>query len=172
MQQKRLFTLIAMGGVVGLSSVIAAVAEADHRPTDAEIEFAKGTSDLMTNTVVAALVQEIGETTPQNAEQGKQSISLVFDDRNHNMRLVGTLDPLRDNDYPEDRFEQVALANAMSGTPFTSVEKDEGRWYYRRSIPLSNFAPQCAMCHDNFTSLSSSTWVGALMLRIPINTGR
>ncbi|MBX3161437.1 MAG: hypothetical protein KF773_36085 [Deltaproteobacteria bacterium] len=122
----------------------------------------------MTNTVVAALVQEIGETTPSNVAQGNQSISLIFNDRNHDMRLVGRLSPLRHNDYPEDRFERDALDDAMSGTPRTSVERVNGQWTYRRSIPLSNFAPQCKMCHSNFAALSSSAWVGALMLRIPI----
>jgi len=171
---KRLVTLVGVIAGVGLVGAIGAVAQAHHGdndpPTTAEIDTAKGTSDLMTNTVVAALVQEIGETTPANAAQGSTSISLVFNDRNHDMRLVGTLQPLRNNDYPEDRFERTALTNAMSGTPFTSVERVDGTWYYRRSVPLSNFAPQCKMCHANFAALSSSDWVGALMLRIPINT--
>jgi len=166
---RRLATLCAGFGTVGLGVTITiANADGNHPPSASEVEFAKGTSDLMTNTVVAALVQEIGETTPQNAEQGKLSISLVFNDRNHDMRLVGTLQPLRANDYPEDQFEREALALAMTGQADTAVQRVEGRWYYRRSIPLSNFAPQCQMCHPNFASLSSSDWVGALMLRVPI----
>lgn len=169
MKYKWLAMLCAGFGTAGLGVTIT-VANADHGhpPSQSEIDFAKGTSDLMTNTVVAALVQEIGETTPQNAEQGKLSIGLVFNDRNHDMRLVGTLQPLASNDYPEDQFEREALALAMTGQADTAVQKVEGRWYYRRSIPLSNFAPQCQMCHANFASLSSSDWVGALMLRVPI----
>jgi hypothetical protein len=137
-------------------------------PTQAQIDFAVETSDLMTATVVAALVQEIGETTVDNVAQGNLSIGLIFDDRNHNMRLVGELEPLSDNDYPRDDFEEDALADALAGQPRTSVEKVSGQWYYRRSIPLSNFAPQCALCHENFADLPASEYVGALMLRIPI----
>ena len=48
------------------------------------------------------------------------------------------------------------------------VDRDRGRWYFRRSIPLSNFQPQCALCHPNFGGLPSTAWVGALMLRVPI----
>jgi hypothetical protein len=86
------------------------------------------------------------------------------------MRLVGTLDPLHENDRPQDSFERTALAKAMTGVAFTNVERDQGQWFYRRSVPLSNFAPQCQMCHANFASLASSDWVGALMIRVPIDT--
>lgn len=150
-----------------LSSDVVAKKKNDP-PTDAAIAFATETSDLMTATVVAALVQEIGETTPENAAHGSLSISLIFDDDNHNMRLVGDLEPLRDNDYPRDDFEDEALDEALNGQPLTSVEKVHGQWYYRRSIPLSNFAPQCATCHENFADLAATEYVGALMLRIPI----
>jgi hypothetical protein len=162
-------------GVVAVAGTCAfgVVAEA-HRnhgsPTAAEIEFARQTSDLMTNTVVAALLQEINETTPANVAQGNLSIGLVFNDHNKDMRLVGRLQPLRHNDYPEDDFEHRALNSAMTGVAVAEVDRDEGRWYYRRSIPLSNFQAQCAMCHSNFVGLPSTAWVGALMLRIPIDT--
>jgi hypothetical protein len=167
--------LAILGGVLGLVGATGAVALAHHDddpPSAAEIAEAQGTSDLMTNTVVAALVQEIGETTPANAAQGSVSIGLVFNDRNHDMRLVGNLQPLSSNDYPRDSFERTALTKAMTGQPFTAVEHDEGDWFYRRSIPLSNFAPQCQMCHPNFVGKASTDWVGALMLRVPINTHR
>ena len=174
MKHKRLATIVGAVGIVGATCAVGAIAEA-HRnnhdsPTADEIEIARGTSDLMTNTVIAALLQEISETTPQNAAQGSRSIGLVFNDHNRDMRLVGKLQPLSHNDYPSDSFERRALDSAMSGVPTTSVERDEGRWYYRRSIPLSNFQPQCAMCHDNFKGLATTDWVGALMLRVPIET--
>lgn len=153
---------------VVLSGIGAAYAGNNQMPPAAEIAFAEETADLMTNTVVAALLQEINETTPANAAQGSRSISLVFNDHNHDMRLVGTLDPLRDNDYPEDDFEVTALENAMSGVPTTTVERVKGKWYHRRSIPLSNFQAECGMCHANFVGLPATAWVGALMLRVPI----
>lgn len=84
------------------------------------------------------------------------------------MRLVGALQPLSDNDYPQDPFEEGALARAMSGQATTNVQKVEGEWVYRRSVALSNFDPACAMCHANFGPVNSSQWVGALMLKVPI----
>lgn len=161
--------LIALASIFAASLMTTdASAGKKKTPSAAAIAFAQETSDLMTNTVVAALLQEIGETTAGNVAQGNLSIGLVFDDANLNMRLVGDLDPLSDNDYPRDNFEEDALAQAMAGLAATSVETVSGKWYYRRSIPLSNFAPQCALCHDNFVGLASSEYVGALMLRIPI----
>jgi len=141
----------------------------DFAPTTAQITFAQETSDLMRNTVVAALIQEIEETTPANVEQGKHSISLIFDDQNINMRLVGTIGPLRNNDRPRDSFERQANSLALMGQESTSVQRVDDKWYYRRSIPLSNFKPQCALCHTNYPPGPTSDLVGALMLRIPIN---
>lgn len=144
-------------------------AKADEDPPSAEaVAFAQRTSDLMTNTVVAALLQEINETTVDNVQEGNLSIGLVFDDANPSMRLVGTLDPLSENDRPRDDFEEDALDLALAGQPYTDVQRVQGKWYYRRSIPLSNFAPQCALCHDNFVGMPSTELVGALMLRVPI----
>jgi hypothetical protein len=122
----------------------------------------------MLATLFAALLQEFAETTPANVEEGKASISLIFHDRNKNMRLVGVLDPLRANDVPEDSFEASALDSAMSGNNSTSVEKVQGKWFYRRSVALSNFHPACAMCHVNFGPVDATQWVGALMLRVPV----
>src|SRR5262245_51258588 len=151
--------------------VVTGVAQNEkHAPTQPEIDFAKQTSDLMTATLFAALVQEFDETTPENVPQGIQSIGLIFNDRNTNMRLVGTFQPLSNNDLPRDSFENTALARALTGEAFTAVEKVEGDLVYRRSIPLSNFRVECAMCHANFPAVPNATdWVGALMLKVPIN---
>jgi hypothetical protein len=88
------------------------------------------------------------------------------------MRLVGTLDPLSANDLPQDPFEQSALASALQGQPSVSVQKDQGKWYYRRSVPLSNFSPACVMCHANFGPPNATQWVGALMLRVPVTDAK
>lgn len=143
-------------------------AHADSPPTPQQVQFAQRTSDLMLATLFAALLQEFAETTPANVEEGKHSISLIFDDRNEAMRLVGTLQPLRSNDFPQDSFETTALARAMQGDNYTDVQKDQGKWYYRRSVALSNFHPACSMCHTNFGPVNASQWVGALMLRVPV----
>jgi len=166
--------MLGVVGIVGGTFAVGTIAEA-HRnhhdsPTAAEVEFARGTSDLMANTVVAALLQEISETTPANVAQGNFSIGLIFNDHNRDMRLVGTLQPLSQNDYPADGFERRALDSALTGVPTTSVERVDGQWYYRRSIPLRNSHPQCAMCHSNYSGLAATEWVGALMLRVPADT--
>ena len=137
-------------------------------PSQEQIDFATETSDLLLATLFAALTQEFDETTPSNVEEGKRSISLVFNDRNNDMRLVGTFDPLRQNDRPRDAFERAALQRALTGQPYTAVQLDDDQWYYRRSVPLSNFRMECALCHTNFPPGPTPDWVGALMLRVPI----
>ena len=141
---------------------------ADAPPSAAQVAFAQRSSDLMLATIVAALLQEFAETTPANVEEGKHSISLIFDDRNDSMRLIGDQQPIRDNDVPQDSFEATALDRAMQGQPHTAVEKVQGKWAYRRSVPLSNFHPACSMCHNNFGPVDTSHWVGALVLTVPV----
>jgi hypothetical protein len=155
-----------------LSACLAALAPqgnalADRPPDPAQVEFAQRTSDLMLATLFAALLQEFAETTPDNVEEGKRSISLIFHDRNKSMRLVGTLQPLRANDAPQDSFEQAALALAMQGQNHDEVQRSQGKWYYRRSVALSNFHAACSMCHTNFGPVDATRFVGALMLRVP-----
>ena len=163
-------SIAALVIVLGVTA-FARVGRADgkhHEPSQAAVTFATQAADLMQATLFAALLQEFAETTPANVAQGKQSIGLIFDDDNHSMRLVGALQPLSDNDYPEDTFEATALQKAMIGQGATSVERVKGKWYYRRSIPLSNFHQACSMCHSNFGPVDATQFVGALMLRVPL----
>ncbi len=159
-----IFVLIVVIGV-GFTGIARGF---DIPPPSGQVAFAEQTSDLMLNTLFAALTQEFDETTVDNVEQGKQSISLIFNDHNKDMRLVGTVGPLKQNDRPSDRFERQANTLAMTGEAYTSVQRVDDKWYYRRSIPLSNFRAECAMCHVNFPAGPTSDWVGALMLRVPI----
>lgn len=159
--------LLFTGLLTGLG-LTASAHDADNPPASDQVATAQKTSDLMLATLFAALTQEFDETTVDNAEEGKRSISLVFNDRNEDMRLVGTLSPLRANDRPQDAFERKAHLLALSGQAYTAVERVDDRWYYRRSIPLSNFRAECATCHHNFPAGPTPDWVGALMLRVPI----
>jgi hypothetical protein len=129
--------------------------------------------------LVAALFTEFDETILANVEHGKQAISLIFNDVNRDIRLVGTFDPLLggDNDLPSDAFEETALGLALNGQAHTAVANVDDRWYYRRSIPLSNTLHEnCVLCHTNSTdkffkqTKNPEQWVGALVLRVPINT--
>ena len=161
---------------IGLT-VAAAARDGDDRPSSGQIAFAQEVSDLMLNELVAALFQEFDETTAANVEHGKQAISLIFNDVNRDMRLIGTFGPLLGgrNDRPDDSFERAALSRALTGQAHTAVQKVNDRWYYRRSVPLSNTMHQaCVLCHTNFTPAlfenNPGQLVGALVLGVPIRS--
>ena len=172
---KRVIALVVLLTVVA----VAGFGRTDNPPSDEEVAFAQRTSNLMVNELVAALFQEFDETTPGNVEEGKHAISLIFNDSNRDMRLIGSFAPLQGgaNDLPSDSFEQTALSQALQGQANTSVELVGDTWYYRRSVPLSNtFHQSCVLCHTNFTdkffkhTRNPGQWVGALTLRVPIPT--
>jgi hypothetical protein len=174
MKIKRIVALVAMLIVAGLTGL----GYTHNHPSNEAVAFAKTTSDLMLNELKAALFQEFDETTPDNVEHGKQAISLIFNDANRDMRLLGVFAPLLGgaNDLPTDSFEMRSLARARQGESITSVERMDGRWYYRRSLALSNtFHQACVQCHTNFTpqffqqTNNPGQWVGALTVRIPIH---
>jgi hypothetical protein len=165
--------------VAVLGATVAVRARDGGPPSPAEVTNAQQISDLMVNELVAALFQEFNETTPQNADQGKKAISLIFNDHNRDMRLIGSFAPLLggQNDRPSGDFESTALSRALTGQTHAGVVKVNDIWYYKRSVPLSNtFHPACVMCHANFTAqFFNSTnnpgqWVGALVLSVPIKS--
>ena len=172
MKTKRIIGLIVLLTIVG----IAGFGSTDNPPSNEEVGFAQRTSDLLLNELLAALFKEFDETTAANVEEGKQAISLIFNNSNRDMRLIGTFDPLGgNNDLPRDAFEQTALGLALQGQAHTSVERVGDQWFYRRSIALSNtFHQSCALCHTNFNERffrrthNPEQWVGALTLRVPI----
>ena len=166
-----LFVLITAAGLVAFARVN------NDPPTDAQKEVAVKTADLLQAEVFAALLQEFGETTPENVEQGKRAVSLIFHDANRDIRLIGAFNPLLggNNNIPSDPFEQESLALALQGKPNQTVERHGNRWYVRRSVALSNsFHTSCALCHANFTpqffeqTNNPGQWVGALTLRVQV----
>lgn len=176
MQKKILaIGLAAFIAVAGLSmSVLRADDDDDGgAPTAAQITFAEETSGTLINSLLAGLVDTFLATTavPNNVAEGNQSISLIFDDRNRNIRLVGNLDPLSERNRPRDSFEVDALAAALGGGTFTAVEQVSDRFFFRSSVPLANFIAECALCHSNFGAPTGTDWTGALMVRVPIPTG-
>ena len=172
--------IVVTACLTGLGLAAVTDASDDNRPTNRQIAFAQQVSDLMVNEIVAALFAEFDETTPQNVEHGKQAISLIFNDINRDMRLIGAFGPLLggSNDRPSDRFEQTALRAALAtGDAQTAVQKVNDQWVYRRSVPLTNaMHPNCVLCHTNFTSEffertgNPEQRVGALVLSVPIRT--
>jgi len=175
-----LFGIAAAACIAALGAAAMVYAGDDgNRPSSDQVATAQGTSDLMVNELVAALFQEFNETTPQNVDQGKKAISLIFNDLNRDMRLIGTFAPLLGgrNDRPSDDFETAALKAALAGQPLTSVEKVDDTWFFRRSVPLSNtFHKNCVLCHANFTqdffdsTNNPGQWVGALVVAVPIRS--
>ena len=123
--------LLVCGVVAGFVTALSLgiVAYADDIPLPQATDSARKTSDLLLNTLFAALGQEFAETTNENVELGKKSISLIFNDKNKDMRLVGTLQPLRAKDVPQDSFEMTALAYAMNGQNYNDVQRVDDRWY-------------------------------------------
>ena len=173
MKIKRVIALVVLLTAV----VLTGLGHTNDSPSNEAIGFAQRTSDLMLNELLAALFKEFDETTPANVEEGKQAISLIFNDSNRDMRLIGVFPPLQGgiNDLPSDLFERKSLALALKGQANTSVERVNNRWYYRRSVALSNtFHQACVLCHTNFTpqffqqTNNPGQWVGALTLRVPI----
>jgi hypothetical protein len=169
--------VVAWVGTIGVAGTTASQGR-DDPPSARGVAFAQQVSDLLLNELVAALFQEFDETTPANVEHGKQAISLIFNDLNRDIRLVGTFQPLGgDNALPDGNFESRALQLALEGESHTAVQKVNNAWYYRRSIPLSNtLHTACVQCHENFTprffaqTNNPGQWVGMLALRVPIDT--
>ncbi|MFL6332452.1 MAG: hypothetical protein ACJ754_03825 [Pyrinomonadaceae bacterium] len=176
MRHPKMKRAVALVILLAIAAIVAYGRVNNDPPTDAEKEVAVQTANLLQREVFAALLQEFGETTPENAEQGKQAISLIFHDANRDLRLIGTFNPVGgNNNLPSDPFEQESLALALQGHGNTTVERHGNRWYYRRSIPLSNaIHTSCALCHTNFTpqffeqTHNPDQWVGALTLRVPV----
>jgi hypothetical protein len=177
MRDTKIKRAVALVILIAAVSLVAFARVNNSSPTNEEKETAVQTANLLENEVFAALLKEFGETTPENVEQGKQAISLIFHDANRDIRLIGSFGPLLggNNNIPSDDFEQQSLALALQGLPNTTVERHGNRWYYRRSIALSNaIHTSCAQCHTNFTpAFFQSTnnpgqWVGALTLRVPV----
>ncbi len=168
LKMKRVIVLVVLLTVVA----VAGLASADNFPSYEDRAAAEKTGQLLHNELFAALIQEFNETTAENVEEGKHAISLIFNNSNRDMRLVGILPPLLGgpNNLPTDSFERRSLALALQGQENHSIERVGDRWYYRRSDPLSNtFHPNCVLCHQNFTNLlNNGQWVGALMMRVPI----
>lgn len=164
-------TMVSLAVILSVTLSVVNPVVADSPPSQAEIDFATETADLLQAELFAALLQEFAETTPANVEHGKLAISLIFADDNTAFRLVGELAPLRDNDKPKGTFEKESLALALTGAGNEKVEKVSGKYYLRRSIPLSNFDPSCVMCHGNFGEPNAEQWVGALMLKVPTDPG-
>src|SRR5262249_19073588 len=91
MKIKRVIALAVLLSVAGLTGL----GYTYDSPSNEEVAFAQKTSDLMLNELLAALFQEFNETTPDNVEHGKQAISLIFNDANRDMRLIGIFPPLQ-----------------------------------------------------------------------------
>lgn len=148
------------------------IIQADEPPKQAEIDFATEVKNTLRDRLFALLLNEFASTTAENFEAGNEAILLVFDDNNGCFRLVGDSEPLRKNDLPNDAWEGEALEAAKKGGGFgPDVREVNGKYYIRESIALANFDPSCSICHQNFGPVDAEQYVGALMLRVPVQPG-
>ena len=146
------------------------IIQADPPPKQAEIDFAMEVKNTLRDRLMALLLNEFENTTPENFEAGNEAISLVFDDNNPSFRLVGDFGPLRKSDLPSDSWEKDALEAAKIGFGFgPDVRKVNDKYYTRESIALANFDPSCSICHQNFGPVDPKQYVGALMLRVSVH---
>lgn len=157
---------LAFAGTLGAAVLMS------HTPvqatTDAEVESAQLTADMMTNALVAALLQVIAETTPENVEEGNRLVSLIFGESNDSIRLIGEFAPIEpDAAEPHGGFEQQALTLALQGQGLEVVQGGK----LRRSIPLQFSVSQCALCHDGWEAegIELGDYVGALVIKVPLN---
>jgi hypothetical protein len=174
-----LLPLLVIGfGIASITGAYATSNNNNNPPTQSQVGFATKVADRMQTELFAALLNEFEFTAtspdPDKVPVGNHAISLIFNDKNRDMRLIGTVKPLRKNDLPSDDFERTANMKTLAGVltidkPYTSVERVKDQWYYRRAVPLSNFSPACVLCHTNFGKTpNANEWVGALALRVPI----
>jgi hypothetical protein len=179
MKIKRAIALVILLAAVGVASFgrpgNATLNPDNNPPSNDQEAFAQQTSELLHNELVTALFQEFNETTAENVAHGKQAISLIFNNANRDIRLIGVFGPLLggNNNLPSDVFEGRSLVKALQGQENRSVERVGNQWYLRRSFPLSNtFHTSCVLCHTNFNSQlftnNPGQWVGALTIRVPI----
>jgi hypothetical protein len=181
MRLKKLIVQAVIASVLvigfGMTAITGSLATSYGQPSAQSIAYAKETTDILQARLLAALGQEFAATTAATAPKASDAISLIFDDDNHSMRLVGTVGPLRRNDYPKDKFEQMVVARALNeqlpfdpANPINAVEGKPGAWYYRRALPVNNkMAPSCVLCHVNYGSLpANKQTVGVLALKVPI----
>ena len=178
LKESAFHAVLVTGLVAGLGAAAIAFKSKqgnDDFPSQAEIDFADEANLILTNGMLAGLVDIFVNTTPANNERGQDAIRTIFDNRNLNLRLVsnGINNPQLggSNNLPRDDFEEEALASALaleSGnfvTPPALVEED-GEFSIRRTFPLQSVAAlNCAVCHSTFTE---GELTGMLVLSTPI----
>ena len=142
--------LLVTGLLTGFG--LTAIAHDDgHPPSTEQIAFAQRTSDLLLATLFAALTQEFDETTVRQCGGG-QAVHLAGVQRPEQRYAAGrhlrarsrrTTAPATPSSVPRSGLR-------WTGQPPTAVQRVDDQWFYRRSIPLSNFRVECALCHTNF----------------------
>ena len=173
-----LFGVVITACLAACGLAVIAHAHDDETPSTRQIAFAQDVSDLLVNEVVAALFKEFDETTPQNVEHGKQAISLIFNDVNRDIRLIGAFGPLLGgaNDRPGDRFETHRAQTARSPARITppcrrSTTPGTIAARFRSATRCTRIA--CSVTRISRPTSSTHTnnpgqWVGALVLGVPI----
>jgi hypothetical protein len=138
----------------------------DSPPSPDDIAFARSTALMLADDLFAALAQQSAVTVPENVAQGNLALSLLFDSSSY--RLVGDIDPIDPDNEPRDSFERQSLELALTGADNEAVERVRGKYYFRRSAPLSNVLDGCGVCHGAYGPRDPGEWVGTMIVRVPI----
>ena len=167
----RFYALVAVFAVLFASSVVLAQQQRSRPPSDEAIAFAQRTSDLLLATLFAALTQEFDETTTENVEEG-EGCRLGWCSVTRTPTSGSSASSAR---CARTTGRKTSSSGARSGRRWRNgelveeVQRVDGDWFYRRSIPLSVFRAECVLCHTNFSGLGATDFVGALMLKVPID---
>jgi hypothetical protein len=142
-------------------------------PSEEAVTDSQAVAATHRSRTLAALLQEFGTTTPENARINSRAISNLFFDGNPLMRLVtsGDFAPIQESARPSTRFEADAIAAFKAGgTFFSRLDRVGPRWMWCEAVALNNGAllqgtglnPNvCQTCHPSFPT-DNTVLVGSL----------
>ena len=143
-------------------------------PSPSAVADSRAVAETHRSRTLAALLEEFGTTTPENARINSRAISNLFFDGNPLMRLVtsGDFEPLQKSANPITKFEADAIASFKAGGPgfFARLDRVGPRWVWCEAVALNNGAfleggdldpDVCQTCHPSFPA-DNTVLVGSL----------
>ena len=143
-------------------------------PSESAVADSQAVAETHRARTLAALLQEFGTTTPENARINSRAISNLFFDGNPLMRLVtsGDFEPLQASANPITKFEADAIASFKAGGPgfFARLDRFRSQWVWCEAVALNNGAfleggpldpDVCQTCHPSFPT-DNTALVGSL----------
>jgi hypothetical protein len=169
----RIALTLALTGFVTSVTGRTAAQQGPPAPSAAAVADSRDVAATHRSRTLAALLQEFGDTTPENARINSRAISNLFFDGNPLMRLVSSGDfaPIQASARASTRFEADAIAAFKAGDSFFSrLDRVGPRWLWCEAVALNNGAllqgsgldPNvCQTCHPTFPT-DNAVLVGSL----------